>query len=85
MKKRCKDNCPYREIFGLQDAQKFQKLKCQDKPKLMGEMLSDPNTTEEIKWPLQEWLAESSSSKCQAVFLNELIFFDTWGPFGTCV
>ena len=55
-KKRCKDNCPYREFFGPQHAQRFQTLKCQYKPKKMREMLSDPNTTKEDKKRLlQEW------------------------------
>ena len=56
MKKGCKDNCPFREHFGPQDAQKFEKLKCQYKPKLMREMLSDPKTTKDDKERLlQEW------------------------------
>ena len=55
-RKGCKDNCPYREFFGPQDAQRFQKLKCQYKPKKMREMLSDLNTTKEDKKRLlQEW------------------------------
>ena len=55
-KKGCKDNCPYREFFGPQDAQRFQKLKCQYKPKKMREMLSDLNTSKEDKERLlQEW------------------------------
>nr|POE83041.1 hypothetical protein CFP56_18530 [Quercus suber] len=58
MRKGSKDNCPYREFFGPQDAQKFEKLKCQYKPKLMREMLSDPNTTKEDRERLlQEWYA----------------------------
>ena len=58
MQKGCEDNCPYKEFFGPQDAQKFKKLKCQYKPKLMREMLSDPNTTKEDKeGPLREWYA----------------------------
>ena len=55
-RKGCKDNCPYREFFGPQDAQRFQKLKCQYKPKKMREMLSDLNTSKEDKERLlQEW------------------------------
>nr|POF02692.1 hypothetical protein CFP56_38159 [Quercus suber] len=58
MKKGCKNDCPFREYFGPQDATKFKKLKCQYKPKVIGEMLSDPNTTKEDKERrLQEWYA----------------------------